>query len=134
GGILALAGFWSKDAILGSAFATEVFGGGKVLWFIGLGTAAMTAFYMTRLMALTFWGEERFRKIHASGEADEAHAAAVDHGAPHDALRQSAGGRPLHAPGEHVGAGGVTDQPAAPRIKHRPFACPHQTPQRITLP
>jgi len=133
-GILPLAGFWSKDAILGSAFATEVFGGGKVLWFIGLGTAAMTAFYMTRLMALTFWGEERFRKIHAGGEADEAHAAAVDHGAPHDALRQSAGDRPFHAPGEHVGAVDVTDRPAALGIKHAHFAEPHESPRSMTLP
>src|SRR5215510_7400079 len=100
-GIFPLAGFWSKDAILGGAFTTEVFGGGKIFWIIGLGTALMTAFYMTRLMALTFWGEERFRKVHAGGEADEAYASAVDHGAPHDALRASVGDRPHHAPGEH---------------------------------
>ena len=59
-------------------FDTHVFGGGKILWFVGFVTAGMTAFYMTRLMVLTFWGEERFRKIHAGGEADEAHAAAHD--------------------------------------------------------
>src|SRR5262249_26990585 len=29
-------------------------------WLIGAATAAMTAFYMTRLMALTFWGKSRF--------------------------------------------------------------------------
>jgi NADH-quinone oxidoreductase subunit L len=58
---------------------------------------------MTRLMAMTFWGGERFREAHAGGQADEAHAHAHDEGAkPHDAHAPSAGDRPHHAPGEHV--------------------------------
>jgi NADH-quinone oxidoreductase subunit L len=134
-GIFPLAGFWSKDGILGSAFATEVFGGGKIFWFVGLATAAMSAFYMTRLMALTFWGEERFRKIHAGGEADEAHAAEVNHGvAPHDALRRSAGDRPHHAPGEHIGPVDITDRQAAAGIPHKHFTEPHESPRSMILP
>jgi NADH-quinone oxidoreductase subunit L len=134
-GIFPLAGFWSKDSILGSAFTTELFGGGKVFWFIGLGTALMTAFYMTRLMAMTFWGEERFRKVHAGGEADEAHAAAVDRGiAPHDAILPSAGDRTHHAPGEHVGPVDITDRQAAGGISHAHFTEPHESPRSMTLP
>jgi len=56
-GIPPLAGFWSKDEILGSAF---VAGGFYLpLWLIGLVTAVMTAFYMGRYWILIFLGEER---------------------------------------------------------------------------
>ena len=57
-GIPPFAGFFSKDEILWQAFSSPH--GSKVLWLIGAITAAMTAFYMTRLMALTFWGKSRF--------------------------------------------------------------------------
>lgn len=133
-GIIPLAGFWSKDEILWKTFSTGVFSGGKVLWFIGFLTAGMTAFYMTRLIALTFWGEERFRKVHAGGEADEAHAAAHDKGiAPHDALIAAADDRPHHEPGEHVGAVDATDRQAAHGIPHPHFE-PHESPRSMTLP
>ena len=56
-GIPPLAGFFSKDAILASAF--EAPGPGKVFWAIGLFTAGLTAFYMFRVVSLTFYG--RFR-------------------------------------------------------------------------
>lgn len=57
-GIPPFAGFFSKDEILWQAFSSPH--GSKALWAIGAVTAAMTAFYMTRLMALTFWGKSRF--------------------------------------------------------------------------
>jgi NAD(P)H-quinone oxidoreductase subunit 5 len=50
-GIPPLAGFWSKDEILGQAFGTYPF-----LWGMGFVTAGMTAFYMFRLYFLTFEG------------------------------------------------------------------------------
>ncbi len=50
-----LAGFWSKDAILASAFVN----GHLVLWSVGIVTAVLTAFYVTRAMWLTFYGEPR---------------------------------------------------------------------------
>lgn len=56
-GIPPLAGFWSKDEILWFSFASPR--GSVFLWIIGFVTAGLTAFYMTRLMALTFWGESR---------------------------------------------------------------------------
>lgn len=59
-GIPPFAGFFSKDAILGAAFSSP--NGSKALWFLGVFTAGLTAFYMTRLMALTFWGKSRFGK------------------------------------------------------------------------
>jgi NAD(P)H-quinone oxidoreductase subunit 5 len=53
-GIPPLAGFWSKDEILGQAFNTY-----PLLWAAGLITAGLTAFYMFRLYFLTFEGEFR---------------------------------------------------------------------------
>ena len=53
-GIPPLAGFWSKDEILGNAFITF-----PAFWFVGLLTAGMTAFYMFRLYFLTFEGNFR---------------------------------------------------------------------------
>jgi len=54
-GIPPLAGFFSKDEILGEAFKN----GFLVVWAIGLLVAGMTAFYMFRLVGLTFWGKSR---------------------------------------------------------------------------
>ncbi|MEB3265289.1 MAG: NAD(P)H-quinone oxidoreductase subunit 5 [Cyanobacteriota bacterium] len=53
-GIPPLAGFWSKDEILGQAFNTF-----PLLWAMGFVTAGLTAFYMFRLYLLTFEGEFR---------------------------------------------------------------------------
>ena len=133
-GIIPFAGFFSKDEILWNTFSTRFFNGNKILWFVGLVTAGITAFYMTRLMGLTFWGEERFRKIHAGGEADEAHAAAHDKELrPHDALATSAGDRPHHQPGEHVGAHDAADRLDAHGIAHGHFE-PHESPRSMTFP
>jgi NADH-quinone oxidoreductase subunit L len=59
-GVPPFAGFFSKDEILWQAFSSPH--GSKALWVLGAVTAACTAFYMTRLMALTFWGKGRFGK------------------------------------------------------------------------
>jgi len=62
-GIPIWAGFFSKDEILYRTFAaTNLPGQWKyVLWGVGLFTAVLTAVYMTRLMVMTFFGEERFQ-------------------------------------------------------------------------
>ena len=57
-GIPGFAGFFSKDAILWETWASEG-GAYRVLWFVGFFTALMTAFYMFRLMYLTFHGQPR---------------------------------------------------------------------------
>ncbi len=56
-GVPGLAGFFSKDEILLNAFAGPH--GHPVLWVIGAITAGLTAFYMFRLLILTFYGECR---------------------------------------------------------------------------
>jgi len=133
-GIFPFAGFFSKDEILWKTFSTNVFGGGLILWIVGLITAGITAFYMSRLIFMTFWGEERFRKVHAGGEADEAYASAHDkHLQPHDAAVASAGDRPYHQPGEHVGAHDASDRLEAAGVHHGHFE-PHESPKSMTLP
>lgn len=56
-GVPPFSGFFSKDEILWQAYSSPL--GNRNLWIIGAITAACTAFYMTRLMALTFWGKSR---------------------------------------------------------------------------
>jgi NADH-quinone oxidoreductase subunit L len=55
-GIPPLSGFFAKGDILDNAYARY-----PVLWAIGLVTAAFTAYYMTRLVALAFYGDDRWR-------------------------------------------------------------------------
>ncbi|OLB83323.1 MAG: NADH dehydrogenase, partial [Acidobacteriales bacterium 13_2_20CM_2_55_5] len=57
-GIFPFAGFFSKDEILWQAWSAEG-GAYRFLWLVGYGTALMTAFYMFRLMYLTFHGRPR---------------------------------------------------------------------------
>ena len=54
-GVPPLAGFWSKDEILAYAFDSS-----PALWVVGLVTAVLTAFYMSRLVFMTFYGEARY--------------------------------------------------------------------------
>jgi NADH-quinone oxidoreductase subunit L len=59
-GIPPFAGFFSKDEILWYSYAN----GGLIFWLIGVATALMTAFYMFRLLTLTFDGTPRFDTHH----------------------------------------------------------------------
>ena len=57
-GVVPLSGFWSKDEILAAAFAHGTYF--VVLWAVGVAAALLTAFYITRLMILTFAGDARW--------------------------------------------------------------------------
>lgn len=59
-GIPPLSGFFSKDEILWFSYIN----GGFLFWLIGVITALMTAFYMFRLLNLTFEGKPRFDEHH----------------------------------------------------------------------
>ncbi len=65
-GIFPLAGFWSKDEIL-----TEAFHNNPPLFYLGLVTSFITAFYVMRVMFYTFLGERRWEQSH--GQPGSAH-------------------------------------------------------------
>jgi NADH-quinone oxidoreductase subunit L len=96
-GVFPFAGFWSKDQILAEAWYRHHY----ALWAIGLVTAVITAFYMTRQVWLVFYGDERWHteEVPAGSAAaagteppvlhDESpvaeHAQTGAHGEPHEA-------------------------------------------------
>ncbi|HWS57403.1 MAG TPA: NADH-quinone oxidoreductase subunit L [Actinotalea sp.] len=71
-GVPPFSGFWSKDAIIESAFAADD-GQGWQPWVLGtvaLVGAGITAFYMSRLFFMTFHGERRWSDGHGGGATD----------------------------------------------------------------
>src|SRR5438128_6001025 len=106
-GVPPLSGFFSKDEILGAAFAR---GASAPIWYVfwgmGLAAALLTAFYMTRLMLYTFHGPNR------TGEAARPHL----HEAPWVMTA------PLVVLGVLSAAGGVLNLPdlfrAGARLEH----------------
>ena len=99
-GVPPFAGFWSKDEILLYAYAEN-----PVLWAIGLLTALLTAFYMSRQVFMVFFGRARWADsvegdhvVHedAPGESEEpsaevAAAQAGDHGDVHAGVGSTSG-------------------------------------------
>ncbi|MDP9070066.1 MAG: NADH-quinone oxidoreductase subunit L, partial [Actinomycetota bacterium] len=83
-GVPPFSGFWSKDDILLAAYDKSV-----VLWAVGLVTALLTAYYMSRQVFLVFYGDERWRRSShpapAQGERTEpepVHAEPEPHESP----------------------------------------------------
>ena len=123
-GIPPLAGFFSKDEILFRTFLTN-----KPLWALAVLTALATAFYMFRLMSMTFLGNYRGPAWeHAQPAA--VHVAAV-HGVPHPADPHAHGQADKH---DHE----VTHGPAEPHDDHShghgPWHGPHESPSAMTYP
>jgi NADH-quinone oxidoreductase subunit L len=63
-GVPPFAGFWSKDEILLFAYDNS-----PALWAVGLVTALLTAFYMSRQVFMVFFGDERWR----DAQTDDGH-------------------------------------------------------------
>lgn len=87
-GVFGFAGFYSKDIILESAFATHQWFGALAYW-LGIAAAFMTAFYSWRLLLLTFHGKPRWKHGDHHGH-DHSHAVhahndhAHGHSQPHE--------------------------------------------------
>jgi NADH-quinone oxidoreductase subunit L len=89
-GVPPFAGFWSKDEILAAAWDFS-----PVLWFVGVVTALLTAYYMSRQVFLVFYGQPRWKDAAAGDSTAEAVAApphepaAADHApvTPHESPR-----------------------------------------------
>jgi NADH-quinone oxidoreductase subunit L len=116
-GIPPFAGFFSKDEILLQAFMSN-----RVIWVLAVATALMTAFYMFRLMAMTFFGTYRGPAWDTAGPA--AAATAPAHGAPHPAGPHAHGPAEPHdaAHDDHGGGHG-----------HGPWHGPHESPRPMTF-
>ena len=65
-GIPPFSGFWSKDEVLLAAWNEN-----KIAWVMLLAAAVMTAFYMSRLVFMTFFGEKRWGTAVTEEEAHE---------------------------------------------------------------
>ena len=78
-GIIPFSGFWSKDEILWRTASTSAIPLGWLLWIVGTVAATCTAFYMTRLVMMTFFGKERFAG-HDHDLEHEGHAQKKEHG------------------------------------------------------
>jgi NADH-quinone oxidoreductase subunit L len=81
-GFPGLSGFFSKDKIIEAAFAK----GGTEGWILGacaLLGAAITAYYMTRVMLMTFFGEERWRNRPTASPAEPSVEPAAEHHGEH---------------------------------------------------
>ncbi len=83
-GIPPLSGFWSKDDILLAAYHQN-----KLFWIMGLATALLTAYYMSRQVFLVFFGKERFLHSTTGGivpdhgqHGDEHHGPVTPHESP----------------------------------------------------
>jgi NADH-quinone oxidoreductase subunit L len=113
-GIVPLSGFFSKDEILFRAFLAN-----KVIWVIAVATAMMTAFYMFRLMAMTFMGDYRG----PAWETDGSHQSTVVH-------RQSA----VDAHGHDAHGHAATHDDAHGGHGHGPWHGPHESPTPMTFP
>jgi NADH-quinone oxidoreductase subunit L len=118
-GIPPLAGFFSKDEILGESLKL----GFVWVWLIGFVVAGLTAFYMFRLMGLTFWGafrgpKEVWDRIHESPPvmtiplillAIPSLFLGIFLGLPLGASRISEWLAPIFAEGEEILHGGVAE-------------------------
>jgi NADH-quinone oxidoreductase subunit L len=84
-GVPPFSGFWSKDEILASAWDKS-----PILWAVGLVTALLTAYYMSRQVFLVFFGEDRWKQAadrhtpHEAAAEPEHEPAAAKHGAHGD--------------------------------------------------
>ena len=127
-GIPPFAGFFSKDEILFQAFLHN-----KFIWVLAVATALMTAFYMWRLMAMTFFGAYRGPAWDTGHGADVAAHVHGVHPADAHAHGQAARPRGPHGPATH-GHDARTHDDAAAGHGHGPWHGPHESPSPMTFP
>jgi NADH-quinone oxidoreductase subunit L len=140
-GIPPLSGFFSKDEILYQAFVHN-----KPVWILAVATALMTAFYMFRLMAMTFFGAYRGPAWEAAGHHPAASATtsdrlndvhlAAEHGTTHPADRDAHGHG--HETDHEVTHGPVDahagDDAGNAHGAHGAWHGPHESPAPMTYP
>jgi NADH-quinone oxidoreductase subunit L len=134
-GIPPFAGFFSKDEILYQAFRHN-----KAVWTVAVATALMTAFYMFRLVYMTFYGAYRGPAWETAGAA--AVSTAAVHGVAHPADAHAHGQahrvehEVSHGPADrHDHQSAVTSDDAhSAGHGHGPWHGPHESPRPMTIP
>jgi NADH-quinone oxidoreductase subunit L len=135
-GIIPFAGFFSKDEILYKTFAATNMPApwNYVLWGVGLFTAVLTAVYMTRLMWMTFYGDERFHQelpvVENPTEPSRAEENAFATGDAHDA-------KVSHGHDTHHNADAAHDDEDDHDEEHHELSKdfhPHESPINMWLP
>ena len=76
-----LSGFWAKGDVLENTWAAH-----PALWVVGVVTALLTAYYMSRLTGLAFFGKDRWDKapIDAATDMPDSHHADGPIPEPHE--------------------------------------------------
>jgi NADH-quinone oxidoreductase subunit L len=121
-GVPPFSGFWSKDEILAYALQDNV-----ALYAIGLFTALLTAYYMSRQVFMVFYGDARWAE---SNEAEElARDRAVEAGGELGAGSEGAGSEDLARDVVVSTADPAEDRPDLPE-----GFTPHESPWTMTLP
>ncbi|HZW46186.1 MAG TPA: NADH-quinone oxidoreductase subunit L, partial [Microvirga sp.] len=123
-GVFGFAGFYSKDAIIESAYMSGTTAGG-LAFAVGIFAALLTSFYSWRLMFLTFWGKPRWA---ASGHIQHAlHDA--HHGREHEHEADP------HPEDEHAGHDTDPHEAGAAHIPEGTGGYhPHESPWTMLVP
>ena len=139
-GIPPFSGFFSKDEILFKAYQSN-----KAIWILAVITALMTAFYMFRLVAMTFFGAYRGPAWEAAGHggpaahggqapAGAAHGHAQAHDVHGHGAHGSAHGDAAHGDGRDGHVSGHVDDHGGGGHGHGPWHGPHESPKPMTVP
>ncbi|MCY4164149.1 MAG: NADH-quinone oxidoreductase subunit L [bacterium] len=112
-GVPPFSGFWSKDEIL-----AYTYGENRLAWFLLLCTAVLTAFYMTRLVLLTFYGSPRW-------SSDASSATTTDNTASDNTISNNT------ATDNTASDGTASDNTAGAALPERH---PHESPWLMTVP
>jgi NADH-quinone oxidoreductase subunit L len=109
----------------------------KLIWVLAVATAMMTAFYMFRLIAMTFFGAYRGPAWEAAHGHGAAAAVAAQQGVKHPAdphahgQAQAAGHDVSHGPADAHGRAAAHDDHTH---GHGPWHGPHESPRTMTFP
>ncbi len=124
-GVPPFAGFWSKDDILLAAYHKS-----PLLWAIGVVTAVLTGFYMSRQVFLVFFGQARWAESDTTtGEAEQSAAGVTD----------DSGETSTHAEDEKVApmvhaSASTASSPTSDAGDDHHDVHPHESPWQMTLP
>lgn len=121
-GVPPFSGFWSKDEILAGAWNSN-----KLLWALLLFAAMLTAFYMSRAVFMTFFGERRWG---SRAEAEGSEGAVVG-----EADENAAAGLEKASTAEIAAASMTSEEPAEAVAAHESHhKAPHESPPTMLLP